>query len=600
MAVAQPPATRDFSAVPAVAPPVGQRQTLQRELLASAALLPPFTTRSIRTLRLATGLVLVLFVTVHLTNHALGVISVDLQESMRNVVSPIWQSWPGTLLLYGALFTHALLGLYALWRRRTLRMPAWELAQLAFGLAIPLLLMPHVFGTRVAVAMLDGDASYPSVIAALWSNAQNLVRQPALVLVVWSHLLVGLHYWLRLHAGYRRALPLLAAIAVVVPALALAGFWGAAEELRARGELMAAAPTADPQARARFETLKDFAFWGYAAVLAAVLCARLGRRALNRRRGSYRLYHASGQLVVAPLGISVLEALRDAHIPHASVCGGRARCTTCRVRVGRGVDALPPPGPLETQALTRIHAEPDVRLACQLRPTSDLQVAPLLPPHVAAADARAGSHPGRERAVAVMFVDLRESSRLGEQRLPYDVFFILNRFFAEMAGALRETGGYYSTFNGDGFMALYGTTTNLAQGCRDAMRGALAIERRLARINAALDADLKEPLRAGVSIHAGDAIVGTMGPPDHPILSALGDTVNVAARLEAETKRHPGMLVISSACARASGVDLSRFPEHTATVRGRGEPVSYYAIADLGELATLVDAAEETSPSAAR
>jgi adenylate cyclase len=295
-------------------------------------------------------------------------------------------------------------------------------------------------------------------------------------------------------------------------------------------------------------------------------------------------------VVTAPLGQTVLEALREAHIPHASVCGGRARCTTCRVRV-RASAPLPEPASLEANALSRIHAEPDVRLACQLRPLHDVRITPLLPPHVDASQANVHLEPGRERSVAVMFVDLRESSRLGERRLPYDVFFIINRFFAEMQAALQATRGYYSTFNGDGFMALYGTTTGeLRDACRDAMRGAIAVHQRLARLNAALAADLREPLRAGVSIHAGDAIVGTMGPPDHPILSALGDTVNVAARLEAETKQHGAMLIVSESCARAAGVDFASFPRHTASVRGRGEPVTYYVVADPRALAPLLDA----------
>ena len=160
--------------------------------------------------------------------------------------------------------------------------------------------------------------------------------------------------------------------------------------------------------------------------------------------------------------------------------------------------------------------------------------------------------------VAVMFVDLRESSRLAEHRLPYDVLFILNRFYAEMADALQETGGYYSTFNGDGFMALYGLAGDLAQGCRDALHGAIAVSGRLAQINAALASELREPLRVGISVHAGEAIVGTMGPPAHPIVSALGDTVNVASRLESETKSHQCALVVSAACAQAAGIDLVR------------------------------------------
>jgi adenylate cyclase len=138
-------------------------------------------------------------------------------------------------------------------------------------------------------------------------------------------------------------------------------------------------------------------------------------------------------------------------------------------------------------------------------------------------------------------------------------------------------------------MALYGTSTPLAQGCRDAMRGAIAIETRLARMNEALAADLVEPLRAGISIHSGEAIVGTMGPPATPILSALGDTVNVAARLESETKRRDCMLVISSACAAAAGVDLGAFPSHTTSVRGRRKTVTYHAIGAPSALAASLD-----------
>jgi adenylate cyclase len=112
-------------------------------------------------------------------------------------------------------------------------------------------------------------------------------------------------------------------------------------------------------------------------------------------------------------------------------------------------------------------------------------------------------------------------------------------------------------------------------------------------MNTALRADLGQPLRVGISIHAGEAIIGTMGPPATPLLSALGDTVNVAARLESETKRHGCVLVISAACARAAGVDLARFPEHTTTVRGRSEPVTYYAIADAAAVAACLPAAED-------
>ncbi|MEO5784278.1 MAG: adenylate/guanylate cyclase domain-containing protein [Casimicrobiaceae bacterium] len=575
--------------------------------------------RAIRALRLATGLVLALYVTVHFSNHALGIFSVDAQEAMRKVVSPVWRSLPGTVLLYFALIVHPVLGLYALWRRQTLRMPTWELMQLALGLAVPLMLIPHVFGTRVAASMLGTESTYPNVIGRLWSSPETLIRQSLLVLIVWMHVAVGMHFWLRLRAGYRRWLPVTYVIAAMVPLLALLGFWGAGFELRKAQaanpvDTRAAFAIDDPErdaARAdppydamlgkggggpptalqsRLEGRKELALWTAASLFAFVLLARAARRRLQVRKGTYRIQHASGLTVVAPLGQSLLDALREAGVPHASVCGGRARCTTCRVRLGPGYASLPAPNAAEMLALQRIHAEPNVRLACQLRPDRDVGVTPLLPADAGAADANGAGKDGRERAVAVMFVDLRDSSRFAEHRLPYDVLFILNRFFAEMAAAVNATGGYYSTFHGDGFMALYGTASDIGAGCRDALHGTVAVADRLAGINAALASELREPLRVGISVHAGEAIVGTMGPPAHPIVSALGDTVNVASRLEGEAKRHGCALVVSATCARAAGVDLSEFPEHTVNVRGRAQSVSYYVIADAAMLEPLLPA----------
>src|SRR5204862_423312 len=182
------------------------------------------------------------------------------------------------------------------------------------------------------------------------------------------------------------------------------------------------------------------------ALLGATLLARWLRTLLG---GTYHIRHASGRVISAPIGRSILEAVRDAGLPHASVCGGRARCTTCRVRVVEGLTALPPPLRAEAQALARIEAPPNVRLACQTRPRADVAIVPLLPPEPGAAAARRpGAARERERAVVAMFVDLRGSTRLAESRLPYDVVFIMNQFFNEMYAALRATNGYYAQFRG--------------------------------------------------------------------------------------------------------------------------------------------------------
>ena len=79
-----------------------------------------------RQLRLWTGLVLAVFITLHLANHSLGLISIAAMEAMRTGIMPVWQSTPGTLALYGAFVIHFLLALRSIYRRSTLKMPAWK------------------------------------------------------------------------------------------------------------------------------------------------------------------------------------------------------------------------------------------------------------------------------------------------------------------------------------------------------------------------------------------------------------------------------------------------------------------------------------------
>ena len=552
----------------------------------------------VRRLRLYTGLILAAFVISHFINHSLGLLSLEAMESYRRVNALIWQSTLGGVALYGALIIHGYLALYALFRRTTLRMPWWEALQLTFGLLIPPLIAIHVIGTRVSPWLLGFDVDYPWILYVQWSNARPLVQQPLLVLVVWIHLLVGLHYWLRLKSWYPRALPLLYALAVLLPVLALLGFARAGTEVLelatdpAMKSAIAAGWNDASRAQRQFVLgLEPKALWTMAALLVLVLAAREVRRQLRRRRKLfYALVHPTAGSIAARAGQSILEALRDAGIPHASVCGGRARCTTCRVRVGAGLEYLSAPAEMEAAALQRIGATENVRLACQTRPSRDLHITPLLPANASAADAqRPGGVGGHEQPVAVMFVDLRASTKLGEERLPYDVVFILNQFFAEMSEALHETGGHYAQFSGDGLMALYGLESDVARGCRDAMHGAAAMVRRLALLNQRLAEELPEPLQIGIGIHCGEAIVGTMGPPSSPNLSAIGDNINIAARLEALCKTYQVTLVVSEQTAQHAGVDLSAFDKHAAPVRGREEAVLVYAVPDpltIGELNT--------------
>jgi adenylate cyclase len=539
-----------------------------------------------RLLRLITGLVVAVFVVGHFLNHSLGVVSIEAMDRMRVALAFWWRSPVGTALLYGSLLTHFALALVSLYRRSTLRMPMWEAAQMLLGLAIPPLLIAHIVGTRFTWTMLDHNIDYERVVGLLWSSEWGITRQSLLLLIVWGHVCAGLHYWLRVRQWYQTAEPLAFAVALLLPAIALAGFasagfylWPSVESVGGMQKYnvdLAGMSDAQRERMAAWRSGLEWAFW---IALAATLLARWLR---TRIGATYRVRHASGRVITAPVGRTILEAIRDEGLPHASVCGGRARCTTCRVRVGDGLTHLPPPTRREAQALGRIHAPPNVRLACQCRPTRDVAVTPLLPANVGPRMLRQppGGAQGRERPIVAMFVDLRDSTRLAEGRLPYDVVFIMNQFFAEMHAALRATGGYYAQFRGDGMLALYGLESDLPAACRAALDGAAQMQERIENLSRSLADDLKSPLRIGIGIHAGVAIVGTLGPPEAPIHSAIGDMVNTAARFEDMTKAFGCTMVVSEEALRQAGIEPGDSPQHQVRVRGKTERLTVYAVAD--------------------
>ena len=544
-------------------------------------------------LRLLSALTMLSFVICHLTAHCFLLISFDDAETARRILMYPWRGWTGTLVLSTAFLIHYTNALWSIYVRRSLRLKPWEWTQLALGLCIPVLLTAHVVGTRISEHVLDTTTYYNTVFIAQWVIDPWLSAVQMLAIVtVWTHACIGINYWLRVRTWYPKWRPFLFTYALLLPTLALAGYvTGGNQVLReAKDHDFVDSALADAnltdENRAALAHLADI---GWILCFTLPLLPFAGRGLRDWYHRSQRppvLAHASGRSMRILPGATVLETLRANGVAHASVCGGRARCTTCRIMVTKGLDDLPPPSALEAKALSRIGATEGTRLACQIRPTSDIAVMPLLGADASAADgATRGGLEGSERLVTVVFVDLRGSTTLGEARLPYDVLFILNQFFYEMTRALVETNGHYSQFTGDGLMALYGLhAANPKTGAADALRGARAMLQRLDALNHTLRTDLREPLRIGIGIHYSEAIVGAMGPPHSQIITAIGDTVNTCARLESLCKDYQCTVVVSRQAAEAAGLKLGGCELHQAPVKGRNEPVQFYALQSLAEV----------------
>jgi adenylate cyclase len=213
-------------------------------------------------------------------------------------------------------------------------------------------------------------------------------------------------------------------------------------------------------------------------------------------------------------------------------------------------------------------------------------VAPLLPATAQARDAlrRPGYLHGAEREVAILFGDLRAFTQLSEKKLPYDLVFLLNRYFAEMGHAVEAAGGRIDKFIGDGVMALFGLDSGVEAGCREALTAAKDMAERMQSLNRALIHDLPEPLRIGIGVHTGPAIVGEMGYGTAVSITAVGDAVNTASRLESLTKTYRCELVVSEAVVRRAGIDGGDAPRHEIEIRGRVERLVVRTFASARDL----------------
>lgn len=536
-------------------------------------------------MRSLSGGVLFLFLTCHLANHAFGLISFEAMEAAHGILMEVWRTVPGTVLLALAFLVHFVIAILSIYRRRTLKMTFWETIQLGTGLIIPFLLAEHILGTRVSEELAGIEISYRLVIAALWVlSPVTGVTQAVVTVIAWIHGCVGLNLWLGTKMWYVRWHRHLLVIAITLPTLSLAGYISAGFEVLSELDrdhmvnAIIAQAMVDPERLAPIKQalIPVLAVFGILSLLP--FAARLIRDRISTRSAVLLMLPDSTQVPV-PQGATALEALRANGHPHAAVCGGRGRCTTCRVRVIQGADLLEPPAELEAAALARIKALEGVRLACQIRPKASLGISPLLPPTASAKDGKqVGGLDGEERRITCVFIDIRRSTKLGEEKLPYDVLFILNQFFSEMSRAISETGGHYAQFNGDGLMALYGLDGKESAGASAALSGAVAMLDRVEKLNDTLQSELPSPLEVGIGLHHGEAIVGAMGPPRAQITSAIGDTINISARLESLTKEHGKPIIFSDDVAKAAGIETSTFTQADVAVRGRTAPVRFYAV----------------------
>jgi adenylate cyclase len=538
-----------------------------------------------RTLRLTTGLVLFTYITAHLLNHALGLVSLEAAEAGMEYAIEVWYSLPGTLILYGAAVIHFLLALWAVYERRTFRLPPAELLRIALGFTLPILLIGHYANTRLAYDMFGLSSDYTRVVANLWvADSQGM--QLGLLAPGWLHGCMGLYFAFNRRALFRQLRFVLFAVALLLPVFSALGFLAMGRELATN--TTAAAAAIDYLGPAHVAERLAIAKWrnallaGYFAIIGAAFGARAIRNLLER--GGKRLVSISypGRTVRVPRGWSVLEASRGFHLPHASMCGGRARCSTCRVRVTAGAEFCPPAAVDEQTTLQRIGAPPDVRLACQLRPQGDISVVPVVrteqPIYRQAAPARRSG----EREIVVLFCDFLNRAELAGEHLPQDLLYVLTLSVEAIGNAIRAAGGTLSAIGLESISALFGLERDPARAARQALQACVAIEQVISDLNDRLGRQWDCKVKVAVSIHAGRAVVGEINSSDPPVVMAIGEAIDGANELRKAAAAQGKSFAVSEPVYAAAGLDPSNADK--VVLPGVDAPISGFLSVSAPEL----------------
>ena len=212
------------------------------------------------------------------------------------------------------------------------------------------------------------------------------------------------------------------------------------------------------------------------------------------------------------------------------MCGGRARCSTCRVRVTAGSEHCPAPGPDETATLARIEAPEGVRLACQLRPQGDIAVLPLLT--VGAVGGELARGPACvERELVVMLTAWRDYEAFSRGHLPQDVVFFTGWFQQAVIQGVRATGGSECEVAADAVLAVFGVESELGAACRDALAAAQAVERALRSLEERIARAFGGTASFAVALDAGRLAIANVETTATRRLLVAGEAIDGVSRL---------------------------------------------------------------------
>ena len=281
---------------------------------------------------------------------------------------------------------------------------------------------------------------------------------------------------------------------------------------------------------------------------------------------------------------TILASSLKAGINHTHACGGNARCSTCRVHVVEGLEHCQPRNGAEEKMKQSLNFPDDIRLACQTRITGDIKIRRLVVDDLdrQIISDQLASHDenslGREKDIAVLFTDLANYTEFAESLPAYDVVHVLNRYYMTMNDIVTKYGGVISDVAGDGMLILFGACKKEDGLVLDAIRTVQAMRKELTVFNTYLESMYGRSFGLRAGIHYGSAIIGHFSTGPMSKVAAIGDTVNLAARIEQANKQFGSQLLISEAAYQQVADKIEQIGCHKAELKGKTGSYALYEI----------------------
>ncbi len=291
-------------------------------------------------------------------------------------------------------------------------------------------------------------------------------------------------------------------------------------------------------------------------------------------------------VVVAP-GQSLLKASLSAGIPHFHACGGRAKCSTCRVLVLEGNQHLNKPNDAETRLKSKIGLPDAVRLACQTHVSGPVKVERMLRDEsdIQTVIQINGKNPkkfklkslGLEKHLVLFFLDIRNFTAFVETHPPFDVIYTMRKIFASFNEIIVKNHGEVIETAGDEIYAIFGRSSIGNSSADNAISTGLNILDALEHFNKTYHTILQKEIQVGIGIHSGTVILGEINLGDKTKVSTVGLAINIASRIQKYTKKLNNDLLVSHNVIKESSIEVNAKPTEVK-LEGVTSPILVYPL----------------------